>query len=43
MFLDIPFLVDLLSRIMQMIIDLGGKPETITIFEALIKFFGGTV
>ena len=39
--LNLPALAGLLEKIMLLVIDLGGKPETAAVFEALIKFFGG--
>jgi len=39
--LDIAFLVDLLSRVVQFLIDIGGDEGAIAILEALIRFFGG--
>ena len=36
-----PLLVELLTRIMVLIADVGGSEQTIQIFEAIIKFFSG--
>ena len=39
--LDVPALVDILGRILQFLIDIGGDEGAIAFFQALIRFFGG--
>ena len=42
--MDIPFLAELLEKVMNLIVGAGGNDaDMIAVFKALIEFFGGLV